>query len=489
MHGLGVVIILIWLLRGSSGAPKLVAGILKFSVLVIATPFAVEAGYAGAVPWLMALVLFWGTTPLLDWVVVPLRMPRVAYWVVKIGQPLSFVGASAAGGVIYGTLAAARGRSPLRSVEWLREKLNAASSQRGENVVAAGLLAGLRGQRHRARCLLLVADALPADLTSRKGRRIARDWLVADAARVGNWRDVIRLGRRKRASLRWSYAMALIGQRLLGDKDAPAGWLLRVCWLLAPRRAATLPLLRRALATRASGEQPASQRAATELPHALGDLAQALGHRQSIDGAALLQSVGAVNAVLDDPAIRAHILERLAALGARGNVETVIAGARQRLVNVLIPVLEDVPDLAPANGGEPIVEAAVARVRTQLFADIETQCKDYRGRTKSKSALDRLTEWELWAVTRNSADRLLRLDPASERAVFETMWPVCNNFAVLQHNECHRLTFAYEIYSWLHRHAQSAPSALQLLAGNMRSARREETPTSRLRSLWRRFIK
>jgi hypothetical protein len=259
--------------------------------------------------------------------------------------------------------------------------------------------------------------------------------------------------------------------------------------LIAPRRAATLPLLRRALAAPSPSEQPARQPAATELPHALADLAQVLGHKQTVDGAALLQSVGAVNAVLDDPGVRTHVRERLAALGARGNVETIIAGARQRLVDVLIPVLEDVPDLASANGGEPIVEAAMARVRTQLFADIEALCKDYRGRTKSKSALDRLTEWELWAVTRNSADRLLRLDPTSERAMFETMWPVCNNFAVLQHNECQRLTFAYEIYSWLHRHAQSAPSALQLLAGNMRSARQEKTPANNLRSLWQRFRK
>jgi hypothetical protein len=79
-------------------------------------------------------------------------------------------------------------------------------------------------------------------------------------------------------------------------------------------------------------------------------------------------------------------------------------------------------------------------------------------------------EWEMWAVLRCTADRLLMLDPASEATVFQAMWPVCNNFAVLQHNEWHRLMFAYEIYSWLYKHAQSAPSALQLLAQNMRTS-------------------
>jgi hypothetical protein len=195
-----------------------------------------------------------------------------------------------------------------------------------------------------------------------------------------------------------------------------------------------------------------------------------LRNHQTQDGLSLNDSVHAVDTALDHPATRALIEQRLAVLQAQGDAEAIIARARQRMIDLLVPLLETSPDLAPHNDGESILADAVARVRSRYFKDIEAQCNDYRERTKNKVVLDRVLEWEMWAVLRRSAERLLLLDPASEAAVFQAMWPVCNNFAVLQHNDWHRLMFAYEIYSWLHKHAQGVPSALQLLAQNIRSA-------------------
>lgn len=186
--------------------------------------------------------------------------------------------------------------------------------------------------------------------------------------------------------------------------------------------------------------------------------------------ASLSEFVRAVDAALDATTTRSRIEARLVALGAKGDVDAIVGRARQRMVDLLAPLLELSPDLAPKDDRESILAEAVARIRSRYFKDIEAQCNDYRERTKSKEVLDRVLEWEMWAVLRYSADRLLTLDPASEASVFQAMWPVCCNFAVLQHNEGRRLMFAYEIYSWLHKHAQSAPSALELLAHNMRSS-------------------
>jgi hypothetical protein len=109
-------------------------------------------------------------------------------------------------------------------------------------------------------------------------------------------------------------------------------------------------------------------------------------------------------------------------------------------------------------------------VRIRLFRDIEAQCKDYNDRLKGESSLTAIAEWAAWAVTRDAANRLLELVPESEIALFHAMYvPVCN-FAVFQHNKCMRRTLAHEIYSWLHRHAQSDPSASQLLLGNVRAS-------------------
>jgi hypothetical protein len=486
MEGIGLVVLLIWLLRWrNSRAPStniipplimislrsFFVAIAKFVVALIAFAFAADAGYPGVALGLIAIVLFLMPTVLLEWIVVPLRMPRVAYWVARIGLPLGFIEENGAGGVVYGALAAAHTRSPLKAAAWLKRKLDEPRSLRGRGLLAAGLLAALRGDRDRARCLLLVADNLPWQVISRKARRMARDWLVAEAAQAGEWREVIRLGRRKYGSRRWSYLMARIGERLVGDKRACANWLLWLLWLAAPKRVATLPLLRRALATpRLSTGNPRQQHTTLELPQALAGLAQAFRNHQAQDGLSLSESVHAVDAALEHPATRALIEQRLAALEAQGDVDATLARARQRMINLLVPLLEMSPDLAPKDGREPIVVDAIARVRSRHFKDIEAQCHDYRERTKNKDVLDRVLEWEMWAVLRRSAERLLLLDPASEAAVFQAMWPACNNFAVLQHNDWHRLMFAYEIYSWLHKHAQSAPSALELLARNMRSA-------------------
>jgi hypothetical protein len=479
MEGLGLVVLLIWLWRWrKSGSPsknvippQISIGFLKFVVLTIAMAFAADAGYFGAALWSIAAILIWTPTLVLEWIVLPLRMPRVAYWVARVGYPLSFIGESSAGCVIYGALAAARTRSRLKFAVWLKEKLDQPRWLRGGGVVAAALLATLRGDRDRARCLFLVADTLPSQVISRKAQRIARDWLVAEAAQAGEWREVIRLGRRKYGSRRWSYLMARIAERLVGDKRACANWLLWLLWLIAPRRLATLPRLRRALRKpRASIENPQQPQPASELPQALAALAQALRTKQMQNCASLSESVRAVDAALDATTTRSRIEARLVALGAKGDVDAIIGRARKRMVDLLVPLLEVSPDLAPKDDREPILAEVVARVRSRYFEDIEAQCNDYRERTKSKVVLDRVLEWEMWAVLRCTADRLLMLDPASEATVFQAMWPVCNNFAVLQHNEWHRLMFAYEIYSWLYKHAQGAPSALQLLAQNMRTS-------------------
>src|SRR5262249_57802436 len=114
--------------------------------------------------------------------------------------------------------------------DWLAHRVNLAQAPRGAGVVAAGLLAALRGDRRQAGALLRIADTAPQKFIPVSVRTIARDWLVADAARTGDWREVVRLGRRGRGSLRWSSALAGFGERLIGDPQAGRDWLLWLSW-------------------------------------------------------------------------------------------------------------------------------------------------------------------------------------------------------------------------------------------------------------------
>ena len=169
---------------------------------------------AGEAIRVVLLVLIWAPTTILRWIVVPLRMPRLAYWTVMICWPLGIVKELRAGGVIFGALALPRKGAADKDIRWLEQRLRNAEPMQGAAVVAAGLLAALRKDDDLARRLFAVADRMDKRLISRSVRAIARDWLVVDAARVGNWQKVIRLGRHGSGWLRWSYSMARIAERL-----------------------------------------------------------------------------------------------------------------------------------------------------------------------------------------------------------------------------------------------------------------------------------
>jgi len=298
--GVLIVIFIVRALSGSIRVPTIVwVYAAKLGLLTVTTAFLqLTESAASAVLHAVALVLIWAPTTVLRWIVVPLRMPRVAYWTVRLCWPLGLVKETEAGGVMYGALALARKGASDEAVRWLEQRLRNAEPTRGAGVVAAGLLAALRKQDNLAYSLLSLADRMDKRLISRATRAIARDWLVVDAARVGNWRRVIRLGRHGTSQLRWSYSMARIGERLTGDPRAWRDWLLWPCFLLAPRRRATYPLFRRALAVPVRrSAQPDATPAVAALPLALGGLARAIEGASAHDGQALARSIDAVDGV------------------------------------------------------------------------------------------------------------------------------------------------------------------------------------------------
>jgi hypothetical protein len=427
-------------------------------------------GRAGALLFGLAMVVMWAPTIVAGWIAVPLRLPRVAYWIIRVCRPLTLDREPIAAGVMYGALALARTGTSDATSEWLRRRLAAARPLRGAGVVATGLLAARRGDGNRARCLFRIADSSPTTpraMTPRAARVIARDWLVADAARSGDWREVVRLGRRGRESLRWSYTMARIAERLIGDPRACNDWLLWPCFLLAPRRHATFPLLRRALAmpVRIVPQSEAGASDAADLPQALADLARAIGNPYVHDASSLARCIGAVDRHIEN--MRSGIERRLNALGGRGGADAVISAFGRRLVDLVTPVIEADPRLALAAERSASFERAIAQVRRRLFRDVEVQCRDYK--EQKETLLDAPFEWERWAVLRNTADRVLALDPAAEGALFLTMYtPVCN-FAVTQHNTHSRYALAHDMFCWLLRHCGSDTQAQQLLAKNAKA--------------------
>jgi hypothetical protein len=454
------------------------ASFFKFALLfLVVTPIAVissalDGGFIGATLFALAVILLFAPSLVLQSIIVPLGWPRAAYRIARWCRTLEVVQERDAGAAFYGALALARHPEPAKDiVDWLALKMERAPMLRGAGVVATGLLAALRGERIRARSLLRIAHAAERPFISHRARVVARDWLVADAARGGDWREVAHLGRGW-PSLRWSYAVGRMAERLARDPRASGDTWLRACWLMAPRRRTTLPLLRCALAVpRGETGAVATPPMVTDLPQALTGLADALAHRFVHDGAALARVVAAVDSALGCEATTERIKARSAALDAELDPAAIVAGMRARLTELLAPAIEESPRLATGDVRPPSLDQAAEEVRARWFRDIEAQCRDYAERNQRQSALAAVAEWQAWATTRDNAEQLLALAPASEYAVFHAMYvPVCN-FAVFQHNICKRLVLAHEIYAWLHRHAKGDDAAAALLLRNMKNSR------------------
>jgi hypothetical protein len=474
MGAVAGVIIVIFIVRVMSGSIKVPPIALAFGVKLAVFVFTITLVQATApeaasvVLHLVGFVLIWAPIPLLQWIVVPLRMPRAAYWTVRNGWPLGLTQEIEASAVVYGALALARTSPSEEAISWLERKLRNSEPIHGAGVIAAGLLAALRKDVDHARGLLAIADRMHARLIPRSMRLIARDWLVVDAARLGNWHRVIRLGRHGMTRLRWSYSMARIAERLTGDPQAWRSWLLWPCFLWAPRRRVTYPLLRRALAVplRRSVQADAAP-STTGLPLTLGNLARALEHANAYDGELLARAIEAVTRDLDS--MHEMIEQRLGVLGGRGDADSVLAQFRQRLIELVTPLIEDDPYLARLAQPDSIMEQAVWQVRRRLLGDIDARCKDYRERTAGESSLDLVAEWEAWARLTSSATRLLELDSAAEDILFQMVYaPVCN-FAVYQHNGRKRIALAHDMFIWLRGYAQGTSEAKQLLAKNIQA--------------------
>ena len=469
--GIVIVIVLVRVLSGSIKVPPVALAFgakVGLYIFLVAIVQGTAPEIAAPVLHFVVFLLIWAPTLPLRWIVVPLQMSRTAYWMVRICFPLALIKEIPAGAVAYGALALARKNPSDERISWLERKLRDAETIQGAGVVAAGLLTALRNDIDRARGLLATADRMHPRLIPRTMRAIARNWLVVDAARVGNWHRVIRLGRHGVTRLRWSYSMARIGERLTGDPQAWRNWQLWPCFLWAPRRRVTYPLFRRALAVPVRRPvQLDAAPSATEFSLALGGLARALEVANAHDGELLARSVQAVDRDLDS--MREMIEQRLGMLGSRRDAGSVLTQFRQHLIDLVTPLIEDDPYLARAAQPGSIMEQAVWQVRRRLMGDIDAQCRDYRDRTAGESSLDLVAEWERWAWLNSSAIRLLELDSAAESVVFQMVYaPVCN-FAVYQHNGRKRIALAHDMFIWLLRYAQSVPEARQLLAKNVQA--------------------
>jgi hypothetical protein len=340
-------------------------------------------------------------------------------------------------------------------------------------LVAEGLLAILREDLRAARVLLRTADALHPSQAPRTLRRAARDWLVADAACAGNWDEVVARGVRGPRKMRWSYAVGRMAQLLTGEAGAPHPFTAIALWIMAPRRLATFSLLRRALEASRPRPTPAPipERPRT-LPYALGRLASLHKNPASASNGRLVEAVCILQEALDSPSTRALVEKRALALGVTRQADALLRQFREQIETALGTLLSEAVATELPEAPPELLTGAVRRARQRLLRDLETYCNDYKQRAHAHVALSELEEWRTWAQVRDSGERLLAIDPASEATMFEVVYYSVCNFAVFQHNEHQRRGMAHQMFDWLHDRAENVGSAAPaaLTAKNMKAS-------------------
>ena len=412
-------------------------------------------------------------------VLVPLGLARAAYWFAFLSPPRDHSAEIRGGAVLMGALALARSRRPSReTATWLEDKLGHQSTVRSLSIAAVGLLAAARGNEGAARAILRAVEGVTPQGPSPLAVREARTWLVAEAARRGDWSDVVAIGADSTAAptFPWPYLMGIIARRLTHDPIAPTNSDLWKAWLRAPHRLGTLPLLRRALAT--VDAAPLAIPAADPLPSDPADLlATALqAHAACLEHpsqASLVVAARGWDAVRISPAVASLLARRALALEAHTGGEAVLArllsSAEADLVRPLALVLPQV-ERGPLVRSSPTLHDVAARVDRRVMEDFEALAKAYVERTKEKRELEPPIEWLEWGRLRGACDAVVRDAPsATKRAVFEAVYSPACNFAVWLYNLRDEKLLANAMFRWLRDRAREAEhaSAVAVLEKNV----------------------
>jgi hypothetical protein len=415
-----------------------------------------------------ALVLFCLPTLLVSPLLVRARMPRLAYWTMRCCTPLHYAGNQHVGAMLYATLSATRMRDPSAACAWLDARFRAKPVKGVFGQTILGHLAAAQADRVTAQCLFESIDVRPSPPRQAIVRVTARDWLVMDAARRGDWSAAVRYASRGESTSRWSRAVGGMARTIDGVGGLPK-WRLWLLWLAAPRRLRLRSLLQRALA--ASVREPEPDIAPPlDLPAALARLAAVLARRPG--GVSSAEFVGAVRWVtirLDSADAKVRVGQRLAVLDSTlsRSAESVLSDFKSEVVKLILPAVAADPRLVSVGRNEPIITEALRQLQDAAFESIEMRAKDLARRAEKKHSLETLSEWQAWAILCDEVNRLLIMQPSAKATLFEVVWRPLLSYAVFQHNEKQRLALAQDVFRWLRMHAGGNAQVVEVLDKNI----------------------
>lgn len=432
---------------------------------------------AAACAWIATTSLVLFPWPIARAILIPLgqirltwALNRLSFWVWR--------GDVKGGAVVAASWAAIRqvdrGRalSP-EQIEWIERRLAASSSAEvrwqlgGAGIVASGLLAEARGERARARQLLVSAGELAEPTWPAQAIVVAWTWLCGEAIGRGAWREVECLARTAPLASRTSEFLGAVAARLTGIAPLPGDTVLQWRWLLAPHRRATRPLLRRALATPAVARQPPPTEAGSPegddsepgepelrapgqtLTHALELHARALATTPAaLSRRQVIALARAWDAALVDPSLGETLDVRADALGAHAQSAAELAALVR---DDLLALIEDAGlELGPLGEHSELLGRAARRLHGELLDGLEISIGALESRVDQTRELPALSEWQEFLAIREQYARAVSLGGLQlRRLAFSIVHgPLCS-LAVWLWNERRERAIANAMFQWL----------------------------------------
>jgi hypothetical protein len=388
--------------------------------------------------WLHVALFFlvWWPGLWLPWLVLPLGFTRLTYALARLTFPLSYW-CEPVGGATFLAALTARDCRRRRALDWefVERKLEQVQSAHGGATIAAhALLAVERGDPDLARQLFLLVVRLHYRHAAYLPRRVAAEWLTADAISRHQRPDALPWLRTPRFV--WFLRGAERRSRL-GPPGASAAWL-TLLFLVAPYRRKSWAILRQALST------------PTARP-----------------SAALVAVAESWDRAFASEALAERVARRLAELGANAENQSVLGELREAVLVELVQHLESKPVAVERPVG--ILAEALDQVRYRWLEEIEE-----RIRTLTEPAEGVRHEAPLlfahWSALRADVARLLELDPAARALVYHLFYPDMLNWGAELCNVSHQGMLAYDVFRFMRRlggdHADA--EALRILEKNLK---------------------
>jgi hypothetical protein len=447
--------------------------------LVLVTLAAIGATMLASGRWTGALYLLGVATLLRPWwlttrVFIPRGWWRTAYALTR-SSTWSWHDDPAGGALVAAAWAGihARDRDRDRAAAFVEARCENAECG-AAHLLATGLAASARGRDDDARRWIESLADFEGEARPRLARRLAVQWLAADAARRGAWSSVARFTGDRDADAA-TVLLCTVARRVLGIAPVPTDDELERAWRAVPGRARWRPLVDRARA----GADPEASRDAPGAPTSpqparsgaitvdlrrdalLAHARLLAGERPSV--VKLLATAESWDAYLGDRALLGTLRARAAQLGAKHDpVDTLRARVERELTEVALrhrlPLGEDASN-------DPSMASRVRRaIHQRLLDELDLTGDALHARVTAKRALAIHEEWrEYLAIRGVYNDAVAMTGPRLQRLAYAIVNHSVCALAVWLWNDRRNRVHAHQMFLWLLAEARKADDAESIL--------------------------